>query len=258
MPIHKMDRRAHAEVMANNTSSMVIRRSGERGYADHGWLQSFHTFSFADYQDPEHMGFRALRVINDDRVAPSRGFGMHPHQNMEIVTYVLEGELAHKDSMGNGSIIRPGEVQRMSAGTGVYHSEHNTSKAGATHLLQIWIVPDRRGYTPSYEQKAFSQEERQGKLRLVASQDGREGSVTVHQDVSLFAGLFGQGEEARYELPAGRNAWVHVARGSVELNGTLLEAGDAAAIGAAGAGGAGQSLHLVGKGAGEVLLFDLA
>ncbi|XXR55726.1 pirin family protein [Sorangium sp. So ce385] len=238
--------------MANTTSSMQLRRSSERGYADHGWLKSFHTFSFADYQDPAHMGFRALRVINDDRVAPARGFGTHPHQNMEIITYVLEGEVAHRDSMGNGSIIRPGEVQRMSAGTGVYHSEMNPSKTGETHLLQIWIIPDRRGYPPSYEQKAFSKEERQGKLRLVASQDGRDGSVTVHQDVSLFAGLFAQGEEARYELPAGRSAWVHVARGSVELNGTLLEAGDAAAIGAGGA------LHLVGKDAGEVLLFDLA
>ncbi|WP_437925033.1 pirin family protein [Sorangium sp. So ce291] len=239
----------------NNTSStqaMQIRRSSERGYADHGWLRSFHTFSFADYQDPDHMGFRALRVINDDYVAPGRGFGTHGHQNMEIVTYVLEGELEHKDSMGNGSTIRPGEVQRMSAGTGVYHSEINASKSGVTHLLQIWILPDRRGYTPSYEQKAFSEEERRGKLRLVASQDGRDGSVTVHQDVSLFVGLLGQGQEARYELAQGRNAWVHVARGSVELNGTLLEAGDAAAITAGGA------LRLVGKDPGEVLLFDLA
>ncbi len=238
--------------MENTPSSMQLRRSGERGYADHGWLQSFHTFSFANYQDPDHMGFRALRVINDDRVAPARGFGSHPHQNMEILTYVLEGELSHRDSMGNGSIIRPGEVQRMSAGTGVFHSEMNASKTGVTHLLQIWILPDRPGYPPGYEQKAFSDEERQGKLRLVASRDGRDGSVTVHQDVSLFAGTFGQGEEARYELAAGRNAWVHVARGSVELNGTRLEAGDAAAIGAGGA------LHLVGKDAGEVLLFDLA
>ncbi|WP_437731667.1 pirin family protein [Sorangium sp. So ce1335] len=236
----------------SNTPSMQIRRSSERGYADRGWLQSYHTFSFADYHDPDHMGFRALRVINDDYVAPARGFGTHPHQDMEIVTYVLEGELEHKDSMGNGSIIRPGEVQRMSAGTGVFHSEFNASKTATTHLLQIWILPDRRGHEPSYEQKAFSEEERRGKLRLVASQDGREGSVTVHQDVSVFAGLLGQGEEARYALPSGRSAWVHVARGSVELNGTLLEAGDAAAIRAGGA------LHLVGKDRGEVLLFDLA
>ncbi|WP_437285879.1 pirin family protein [Sorangium sp. So ce406] len=236
----------------NNTPSMQVRRSSERGYADRGWLQSYHTFSFADYHDPDHMGFRALRVINDDYVAPGRGFGTHPHQNMEIVTYVLEGELEHKDSMGNGSIIRPGEVQRMSAGTGVFHSEVNASKTGVTHLLQIWIVPDRSGYEPSYEQKAFSEEERRGKLRLVASRDGREGSVTVHQDVSVFVGLLGQGQEARYELSAGRNAWVHVARGSVELNGTLLEAGDAASVRAGG------SLRLVGKDQGEVLLFDLA
>ncbi|WP_437776774.1 pirin family protein [Sorangium sp. So ce1097] len=236
----------------NNTSSMQIRRSSERGHADRGWLRSHHTFSFADYHDPGHMGFRALRVINDDYVAPARGFGMHPHQDMEIVTYVLEGELEHKDSMGNGSIIRPGEVQRMSAGTGVYHSEFNASKTAVAHLLQIWILPDRRGYEPSYEQKAFPEAERRGKLRLVASRDGREGSVTVHQDVSVFAGLLGQGEEALHELRPDRNAWVHVARGSVELNGTLLEAGDAAAIRAGGA------LRLVGKDLGEVLLFDLA
>lgn len=235
-----------------NAPSMRIRRSGERGHADHGWLRSHHTFSFADYHDPDHMGFRALRVINDDYIAPARGFGMHPHQNMEIVTYVLEGEIEHKDSMGNGSIIRPGEVQRMSAGTGVYHSEFNASKTAVSHLLQIWILPDRRGIEPSYEQRAFPEAERRGKLRLVASQDGREGSVTVHQDVRVFAGLLGQGEEALYDLPPGRNAWVHVARGSVELNGTLLEAGDAAAISAGGA------LRLVGKDQGEVLLFDLA
>ncbi|XXS69073.1 pirin family protein [Sorangium sp. So ce131] len=236
----------------NNTSSMQIRRSGERGYADHGWLQSFHTFSFANYYDPEHMGFRALRVINDDRVAPARGFGKHPHQNMEIVTYMLDGAIEHKDSMGNGSVIRPGEVQRMSAGTGVFHSEFNASKADVAHLLQIWIVPDKSGYEPSYEQKAFSREERSGRLRLVASRDGREGSVTVHQDVSVLAGLFGQGDEARYELAAGRHAWVHVARGRVELNGTALEAGDAAAIGPGGA------VELRGGEAGEVLVFDLA
>lgn len=236
----------------DNLTSLQLRRSGERGYADHGWLRTFHTFSFADYHDPAHMGFRALRVINDDRIAPERGFGMHAHRDMEIVTYMLEGELEHRDSMGNGSIIRPGEVQRMSAGTGVFHSERNASRTEVAHLLQIWILPDRPGYAPSYEQKAFSREERQGRLRLIASQDGREGSVTVHQDVSLFAGFFGEGEEARYALASGRYAWVHVARGQVLLNGTPLEAGDAAAVTAGG------TLHLIGKNAGEVLLFDLA
>jgi quercetin 2,3-dioxygenase len=231
---------------------MKIRRSKERGYADHGWLKSFHTFSFAGYQDPNQMGFKALRVINEDRVEPSRGFGTHPHKDMEILSYVLEGELEHKDSMGNGSVIRPGEVQRMSAGTGVFHSENNGSKKDLVHFLQIWIIPEQRGIAPGYEQKAFSEAERRGKLRLVASRDGREGSVTVHQDVSLYAGLFTEGEEARYELPAGRNAWVHVARGSLELNGERLFAGDAAALVEPG------SLRIVGKEASEVLVFDLA
>jgi quercetin 2,3-dioxygenase len=234
---------------------MKIRRSGERGFADHGWLRSFHTFSFAGYVDQNHMGFRSLRVINEDRVAPGQGFGTHAHQNMEIVSYVLDGELEHKDSLGTGSIIRPGDVQRMSAGTGVQHSEFNASRSEQVHFLQIWIIPDRRGHRPSYEQKAFPAEQRRGNLRLVASQDGRDGSVTVHQDVSLYAGLFSAGEQTRFDLPSGRHAWVHVARGNIELNGTLLEAGDAAAVSEPGA------LTLVGKDgkeAGEVLLFDLA
>jgi redox-sensitive bicupin YhaK (pirin superfamily) len=231
---------------------MQIRRSSERGYADHGWLRSFHTFSFAGYFDPSHMGFQSLRVINEDRVAPGQGFGTHPHQNMEIISYVLEGQLKHKDSMGTGSVVRPGEVQRMSAGTGVYHSEFNGSQDELVHFLQIWIVPDRKGYEPSYEQKEFPTEQRRGRLRLVASRDGRDGSVTVHQDVSLYAGLFSHGEEAKFEVASGRSAWVHVARGSVTLNGTLLEAGDAAAIREPG------TLALVGEDDGEVLLFDLA
>jgi len=232
--------------------AMKILRSNERGYADHGWLRSFHTFSFANYYNPNQMGFRALRVINDDYVEPSEGFPTHPHKDMEIITYVLDGALEHKDSMGNGSIIRPGEVQRMSAGLGVTHSEFNASKTEEVHLLQIWIIPDKRGYDPGYEQKAFSTDERRGKLRLVASPDGREGSVTIHQDAHLYAGLFDEGERARYEVPAGRHAWVHVARGSLELNGTTLEAGDAAAISEPGI------VELVGKKGGEVLVFDLA
>jgi hypothetical protein len=231
---------------------MIIRRANERGHANHGWLDTFHTFSFADYYDPRHMGFRALRVINDDRVAPGGGFGTHPHRDMEIVTYVLEGELAHKDSMGTGSTIKPGEVQRMSAGTGVLHSERNPSQDKPVHLLQIWILPERTGIKPSYEQKAFSVAERQGKLRLVAAPDGKDGAVTVHQDARIYAGLFGDGEKTTYEVPQGRHAWIHVAKGSIELDGTRLDAGDAAAISEA------KKLELTGKGSAEVLVFDLA
>jgi len=238
---------------APSQAEIVIRRSGERGYADHGWLQSFHTFSFAGYQDPAHMGYRALRVINDDRIAPAQGFGTHPHRDMEIISYVLAGELAHKDSMGNGSVIRPGDVQRMSAGTGVRHSEFNASETETAHLLQIWILPDRSGHAPSYEQKAFPEAERRGALRLVASPDGQHGSVTIHQDAKLYAGLFAAGEGARHEVGGGRGAWVHVARGEVTVNGALLKAGDAASTREAGA------LVIEGAGdGGEVLLFDLA
>ncbi|HEX4341715.1 MAG TPA: pirin family protein [Polyangiaceae bacterium] len=231
---------------------MKIRRSGDRGLADHGWLRSFHTFSFADYYDPANMGFRALRVINEDRVEAGRGFGTHPHRDMEIISYVLDGELSHKDSMGNGSVIRPGDVQRMSAGTGVRHSEFNPSQSDGVHFLQIWIVPDRAGHQPSYEQKSFSDEERAGKLRLVASNDGQGGSVSINQDAKLYAGTFGEGEKARYELPAGRHAWLHVARGTVTVQGETLGAGDAAAIDDAG------PIDITGTSNGEVLLFDLA
>jgi quercetin 2,3-dioxygenase len=238
---------------AGGEAELVIRRSKERGYANHGWLKSFHTFSFAGYADPAHMGYRALRVINDDVIAPSQGFGTHPHRDMEIISYVLAGSLAHKDSMGNGSVIRPGEVQRMSAGTGVRHSEFNASSTEDAHLLQIWLLPDRSGHAPGYEQKAFSEGERRGTLRLVASSDGREGSVTVHQDVNLYAGLFAAGEGARYEVARGRGAWLHVASGKVKVNGVLLDAGDAAATRDAGA------IVIEGQPDGaEVLLFDLA
>lgn len=231
---------------------MIIRRSSERGHADHGWLRSFHTFSFADYYEPAHMGFGALRVINEDRVQPGKGFGTHPHRDMEIISYVLEGGLEHRDSMGNGSVIKPGDVQRMSAGTGVAHSEFNASRSELVHFLQIWIVPEERGITPSYEQRSFSEAERQGQLRLVASRDGRDGSVLVHQDVNLYASLLGAGERIRYEVPAARKAWIHVARGSVEIGGTRLDAGDAAAVRDAG------GLDIAGKDAAEVLVFDLA
>jgi redox-sensitive bicupin YhaK (pirin superfamily) len=230
---------------------MMIRRSHERGHADHGWLDSHHTFSFADYYDPEHMGYRALRVINEDRVAPGGGFPTHSHRDMEILSYVLAGGLGHKDSMGNGSVIRPGDVQRMSAGTGVAHSEMNASRQEPVHFLQIWIIPDRRGHQPGYEQKHFPVDDRTGQLRIVASPDGRQGSVTVHQDVTLHSGVLRDGDHVRYELPAGRHAWIHVAQGAIVVNGTRLEAGDAAAIDQPGV------IDLAGAG-GEVLLFDLA
>ena len=229
-----------------------IRKSHERGHANHGWLDTWHTFSFASYQDPGHMGFRTLRVINEDYVEPSRGFGTHPHENMEIITYVLDGAVQHQDSMGNGSVIRPGEVQRMSAGTGVTHSEVNPSDSERLHLLQIWILPEKQGLEPGYEQRAFPQQERAGKLRLVASRDGSEGSVTVHQDVKIFASILGEGETVEHSLPDGRHAWVQVARGSVALNDTELEAGDGAALSEE------RLLRLKGRsGEAELLIFEL-
>jgi redox-sensitive bicupin YhaK (pirin superfamily) len=227
-----------------------IRKADERGHFNHGWLDTYHTFSFADYYDPEFMGFRTLRVINEDRVAPGRGFGTHSHRDMEIVTYVLEGSLEHRDSMGTGSVIRPGEVQRMSAGTGVLHSEINPSRSEPVHLLQIWILPGRRGIKPEYEQKTFPAEERKDKLRLVASPHGKEGSLEIHQDAKLFAATLTDGQMITYDLPAGRYAWLQVARGTVDLNGQMLRAGDGAAIEEE------RSITLQGRDA-EVLLFDL-
>ncbi len=206
----------------------VIRRSGERGYADHGWLKSFHSFSFAEYHDPQHMGFGPLRVINEDRVAPGMGFGTHGHRDMEIISYVLEGELAHRDSMGNGSVIRPGDVQRMSAGRGVQHSEFNHAKTQTTHFLQIWILPNVTGIEPGYEEKRFEAAEKRGRLCLVASPDGAEGSVTIHQDAHVYAALLDGDEAATLAVAPGRRVYVHVARGSVQVNGELLGAGDAA------------------------------
>lgn len=230
----------------------TVRRASDRGHADHGWLDSFHTFSFADYYDPSHMGFRSLRVINDDTVAPGRGFGAHPHRDMEIISYVLDGSLAHRDSMGTGSVIRPGDVQRMSAGTGVVHSEFNASDREDVHFLQIWLIPERSGIAPGYEQKTFSAEDKAGRLRLVASSDGRDGSVTIHTDASLYAGVFGAGQAAELPLASGRHAWVHVARGKVRVNGEELAAGDGLAISGE------PRVRLEGIDGGEALVFDLA
>jgi redox-sensitive bicupin YhaK (pirin superfamily) len=231
---------------------LKIRPAGERGHAEHGWLNSYHSFSFADYYDPAHMGFRSLRVINEDRVAPGQGFGRHSHRDMEIISYVLDGALEHKDSIGTGSIIRPGDVQRMSAGTGVAHSEYNASRSDAVHFLQIWLLPNQRGMAPSYEQQTFGPEQKQGRLRVVASPDGRDGSVTLHADASLYAGLFDAGESAELELAPGRQAWVQVARGNVRVNGQALQAGDGAAITSE------ARVRVEGMDGGEVLLFDLA
>jgi len=209
---------------------ITIRSSKARGHADHGWLDTFHTFSFADYLDPDFVRFGVLRVLNQDRVAPGKGFGTHGHQNMEIVSYVLEGVLEHKDSMGNGSQMRPGDVQLMSACTGVRHSEFNASADEELRLLQMWVVPEKNGTAPRYEQKTFSSAERQGRLRLVVSPDGADGSLTIGQDARLFAGLLAAGETTQHELPAGRSAWLHVARGRIQLDGELLGPGDGAGI----------------------------
>jgi redox-sensitive bicupin YhaK (pirin superfamily) len=230
---------------------LTIRRAHERGHADHGWLDSHHTFSFADYHDPRFMGFRGLRVINEDRVTPAMGFPTHAHRDMEIVSYVLEGALEHKDSMGTGSVIRPGDVQRMSAGTGVRHSEYNASKTEGVHFLQIWIEPARRGIAPGYEQKTFPEADKRGKLRLVASSDGHDGSITVHADARLYAGVLEAGERVTHTVPAGRGAWVQVVRGRALVGGEALEAGDGASTNEAGA------VTIEGVEAAEVLVFDL-
>ena len=230
---------------------MEIRKANDRGYADHGWLKSFHSFSFADYHDPAHMGFGPLRVINEDRVAAGMGFGTHGHRDMEIISYVLEGALAHKDSMGNGSAIRPGDVQRMSAGTGVTHSEFNQSKDGLTHFLQIWIEPNVKGIPPSYEEKHFDTAAKRGKLRLIASPDGREGSVLIHQDACLYAALLDGDEHAMHTLAAARLGYVHVASGSIDVNGQSLHAGDAMKLSGP------VDIMLKNGHEAEVLLFDL-
>jgi len=229
-----------------------IRKSAERGYFDFGWLKTYHTFSFDRYYDPAHMSFRSLRVINEDRVEPGHGFPTHSHRDMEIITYILEGALEHKDSMGTGSVIRPGDLQRMTAGTGVSHSEHNPADDEPVHLLQIWILPEREGLDPSYEQLSFTREELQGKLRLVASPNGRDGLVTIHQDARLYATILELNESVTLELKPDRHAWVQVARGALKLNDNYLKQGDGAAVSNE------TSLTLVGTEPTEALLFDLA
>ena len=229
-----------------------LRRAEERGRANFGWLDSRHSFSFGSYFDDKHMGFGPLRVINDDRVAGGGGFPTHPHADMEIVTYVLEGALEHKDSLGTGSVVRPGDVQRMSAGSGIRHSEFNASQSDSVHFLQIWIVPEKRGLTPGYEQKTFSDDDKRGRLRLVGSRDGRDGSVSIHRDVDLYATVLGDKDAVSHELKTGRVAWVQVARGSATLNGEQLYPGDGVAVEAPG------SLELSGTSDAEVLVFDMA
>lgn len=228
-----------------------VRRADERGHGQHGWLDTRHTFSFADYHDPEFMGFGPLRVINEDRVVPGRGFGTHGHRDMEIVTYVLDGALEHRDSLGTGSVIRPGDVQRMSAGTGVEHSEFNASESEPVHFLQIWIIPERTGIEPSYEQKRFDAIAEGGRLALVGSRDGRDGSVTIHQDVNLYAGRFNGEQTASVPIEEGRLVWVHVVRGAITVNGHPLGTGDAAALSAE------MAVELSDGEQAEVLVFDM-
>jgi len=231
---------------------MTIRKASDRGHAKHGWLDSHHTFSFADYYDPKHMGFRNLRVINDDRVEGGQGFGAHPHSDMEIISYVLEGALAHKDSTGTKAVINPGDVQRMSAGTGVVHSEFNASQIDEVHFLQIWLLPEKRGVTPSYEQKAFTDEDKRGKLRLVASPDASEGSVGLNTDARVYAGIFGEGDKSLFTLPENRYGWVHVARGKLRINDVELSEGDGVALDKE------RELRIEGIDDAEILVFDLA
>jgi redox-sensitive bicupin YhaK (pirin superfamily) len=231
--------------------ALTLRLAEERGTANFGWLDSKHSFSFGHYFDANHLGFGPLRVINEDRVAPGGGFPTHPHANMEIISYVLEGALEHKDSIGTGSVIRPGDVQRMTAGTGIRHSEYNASNREPVHFLQIWIVPEEEDLQPSYEQKAFADDEKRGKLRLIGSRDGRDGSITIHRDVDLYVTLLSNGETVGLELVEGRGAWLQVARGAVTVNGEALKAGDGLSIAEAG------SISITGSSKAEVLLFDL-
>ncbi len=231
---------------------ITVRKSSDRGHADHGWLLTYHSFSFADYYDPLQMGWGKLRVINEDRVQPGRGFGMHSHRDMEIITYVLEGQLQHKDSMGNGAIIRPGDVQRMSAGTGVQHSEFNPSPNTLVHFLQIWIVPERTGIEPSYEQKFFAPEDRRGRLRLVASRDGREGSVTIHQNADVYDGVLSSGGQVLHRIATGRIAYLHLIKGAVRVNGIQLKTGDGAKIESE------REIQSEASEESELLLFDMA
>lgn len=228
-----------------------LRQAEDRGHFNHGWLDTYHTFSFADYQDPAHTHFRTLRVINEDRVEPGQGFGTHPHRDMEIITYILEGELEHEDSMGNGSVIRPGEIQRMSAGTGVTHSEFNRSKTKPVHLLQIWIFPEKKNIAPGYEQRSFEDSLKKSGFFLAVSPDGREGSVKIHQDAEVYLGRFPKGATAAHVVKKGRHAWLQLAKGKIKLNGTSLAAGDGAAISEE------NNLEFAAEEDSEVLLFDL-
>jgi len=229
-----------------------VRKADERGHFNHGWLDTFHTFSFSDYYDPAQMSFRSLRVINEDRVQPGKGFGMHGHRDMEIITYVLEGALEHKDSLGNGSIIRPGDLQHMTAGTGVRHSEFNPSTDEAVHLYQIWLLPERQGFPPTYDQRAFSGDERRGRLRLVASPDGDDGSLTIRQDARLYLSSLNADESVSQGIQTGRHAWLQVLRGRVTVNGVQLETSDGLAISDE------RQITVVGEQGAEVMLFDLA
>jgi redox-sensitive bicupin YhaK (pirin superfamily) len=241
------------EVPVSGDGTMIrVRKAADRGHADYGWLDTWHTFSFATYQDSSHVRFRALRVMNEDFVAPGRGFGTHPHNDMEIVTYVLSGALEHRDSMGNGEVLRPGEFQRMSAGTGITHSEFNPSQDEATHLYQIWLFPERKGIEPSYEQKAFPETERHNQLRLVASQDGADGSLTIHQNARIYLSTIDSGNHVSLDLPTGRHAWLQVLRGGVSINGTKLDTSDGAAVSEE------SSLSITADADAEILLFDLA
>jgi quercetin 2,3-dioxygenase len=241
---------ADEAINAQEKAMLGLRRSRDRGRADHGWLDSRHTFSFADYYDPDHVGFRALRVINEDRVQPGRGFGTHGHRDMEILSYVLEGALAHRDSMGNGSTLHRGDIQRMSAGTGVLHSEFNPSEIEPVHFLQIWILPDQKGLVPGYGEKRFSDDDKRGRLRLIASPDGAEESVSLHADARVYAGILARGQSVTHVVKAGRHAWIQVAAGAIQTAGTSLEAGDGASTSDP------EEISL--EGPGEVLLFDLA
>lgn len=236
----------------SQVKTLQIRKSNARGHVKIGWLDSHHTFSFGNYYDPNHMGFRALRVINDDRVTPGAGFGTHGHRDMEIITYVLEGALEHKDSLGTGAVIYPGDAQRMSAGTGIMHSEFNHSQTEPVHFLQIWIVPDTQGLPPSYEQRSIPLEEKRGKLRLIAAKDGREGAVTVHQDMALYVSVLEAGDRVSYDLKPNRHAWLHIARGTATLNGHSLTEGDGASLSGE------ERLEISTDAGGEILLFDLA
>ncbi|OLP16472.1 quercetin 2,3-dioxygenase [Leptolyngbya sp. 'hensonii'] len=238
--------------MTQSMTGIRVRKGYDRGHVQFGWLDSYHTFSFGNYYDPQHMGFRALRVINDDRIAPGAGFPTHGHRDMEIITYMLEGSLEHKDSLGTGEVIRPGEVQRMTAGTGIAHSEFNHSQDDPVHLLQIWILPERQGLEPGYEQKLFPVEEKRGQWRLLADREGRDGALTVHQDLSLYATVLQPAESVTYDLKLGRHAWIQIASGIVTLNGEPLRAGDGVAVSEA------LTLEVIAESDAELLLFDLA